>query len=372
MASVSNPFKIGKLYSAKDFIDRWKEYESLCSAIESGNNAVVVAPRRFGKTWLLQKFMAESGYPAVYVDLFGLFSLRGFVQKVVKQVYELLKEESPMVFVGKYLKNFARYVKFSVDLGSVSFALDGDVSDDILIEQMYELLEGAQKAVGRRLVVILDEFQAYGAISERLPESLRSFFQTRSDVLFVFSGSMRHMIEELFFEASGVLYHSCLRIDMTSMLPENECVEYILRKFEETDKNISLESARKVYELTKGHPYFLQLLCYELWNKTESSSGIEQVEEVFDYLCDREAYGYDMIIETLDYKYLRNVLKLISEQDGDYFSAENLEKYKLPSAGALNKLLKRLTQHGILEKQGRGKYQIIDPLFERYVVRRLD
>jgi len=56
MGSFVNPFKTGKTYSPENFIDRRKEYNYLIGAAESGNNVVVVGPRRFGKTWLLQKF----------------------------------------------------------------------------------------------------------------------------------------------------------------------------------------------------------------------------------------------------------------------------------------------------------------------------
>ncbi|WP_448384752.1 AAA family ATPase [Fervidobacterium sp.] len=371
MGSSVNPFKIGKTYCPENFIDRKEEYGYLVGAVESGNNVVVVAPRRFGKTWLLQKFIAECGYPVIYLDLFGCFSLKGFVQKVMKQAYELLKEKSPMNFVGRYLKHVAKHVSFSFDVGGVSFSIDNELSDELLIEQMYELLEGVQKDLEKRLVVVLDEFQAYKSISEKLPESLRSFYQVQKDVVFVFSGSMRHMIEELFFEESGALYHSCLRVDIGTMLPEEECVEYIVEKFNSTGKKIILENAKRIYGLTKGHPYFLQLLCYELWNKTEGVIGKEEIGVVFDSLCERESYGYELIIETLEYKYLKNVLKLISEQTGDYFSIASLQRYKIPNATTLNNLLKKLTQRGIVEKLGRGKYQIIDPLFESYVGKKL-
>ncbi|WP_448377137.1 AAA family ATPase [Fervidobacterium sp.] len=372
MGGFVNPFKIGKTYTPENFIDRKEEYDYLVGAVESGNNVVVVAPRRFGKTWLLQKFIAEGGYPVVYLDLFGSFSLKGFVQKVMKHAYELLKEKNPMSFVGRYLKHIANHVSFSFDVGGVSFSIDSELSDELLTEQMYELLEGVQKDLEKKLVIVLDEFQAYKSINEKLPESLRSFYQVQKDVVFVFSGSMRHMIEELFFEESGVLYHSCLRIDIGKMLPEEECVEYIVEKFNYTGKKIILEDAKRIYGLTKGHPYFLQLLCYELWNKTEGVIGKEEIGVFFDSLCERESYGYELIIETLEYKYLKNVLKLISEQTGDYFSIANLQKYKIPSATTLNNLLKKLTERGIVEKLGRGKYQIIDPLFERYVLKRME
>jgi AAA+ ATPase superfamily predicted ATPase len=372
MGSFVNPFKTGKTYSPENFIDRRKEYNYLIGAAESGNNVVVVAPRRFGKTWLLQKFISEGGYPVIYLDLFGSFSLKGFVQKMMKQAYELLKEQSPVGFVARYLKHIAKHVSFSVDVGGVSFSIDNELSDDDIIAQMYELLEGVQKDLEKKLVVVLDEFQSYKSISEKLPESLRSFYQTQKDIVFVFSGSMRHMIEELFFEESGVLYHSCLRVNISNMLPEDESVEYIVEKFISTGKKIVLKDAKRIYELTKGHPYFLQLVCYELWDKTEGVINTEEIDVIFDSLCERESYGYELIIETLEYKYLKNVLKLISEQPGDYFSIANLQKYKIPNATTLNNLLKKLTERGIVEKLGRGKYQIIDPLFERYVMRRVE
>jgi len=189
----------------------------------------------------------------------------------------------------------------------------------------------------------------------------------QSEVVFVASGSVRHMIEELLFKDSGVLYHSCLKLDIKSMVPEDESVEYIVRKFVDTGKDVDEVCAKRIYTSTRGHRYFVQMLSYEVWNRTEESVTMEDVENAIGYLRDRESYAYDLIIEALDYKYLKNVLKLIGENDGGYFSNSNLLAYEIPNTSALNRLLKRLTEQGIIEKTGRGKYQIIDPLFERYV-----
>jgi len=134
------------------------------------------------------------------------------------------------------------------------------------------------------------------------------------------------------------------------MLPEDECVEYIVRKFVDTGKDVDEMCAKRIYTSTREHPYFVQMLRYEVWNRTEESVTMEDVENAIDYLRDRESYGYDLIIEALDYKYLKNVLKLVGENDGSYFSNSNLLVYKIPSASALNRLLKTLAEQGIIEK----------------------
>jgi hypothetical protein len=76
------------------------------------------------------------------------------------------------------------------------------------------------------------------------------------------------------------------------------------------------------------------MLSYEVWNRTEESVTMEDVENAIGYLRDRESYAYDLIIEALDYKYLKNVLKLIGENDGDYFSNSILLVYGIPNTSA--------------------------------------
>ncbi|MEN3041712.1 MAG: ATP-binding protein, partial [Fervidobacterium sp.] len=67
-----NPFKVGKGYSREHFIDRKHEIDYMIKIAESGNNLVVLAPRRFGKTWLLHKFKESTSFAVLYVDLFGI------------------------------------------------------------------------------------------------------------------------------------------------------------------------------------------------------------------------------------------------------------------------------------------------------------
>jgi predicted AAA+ superfamily ATPase len=50
-----NPFKYGGVVKGKYFYNRTKEIQQLKSDIKSGNNLILFAPRRFGKTSLISK-----------------------------------------------------------------------------------------------------------------------------------------------------------------------------------------------------------------------------------------------------------------------------------------------------------------------------
>lgn len=100
-----NPFKIGKEYSREHFIDREKELAYVKQVTDSGNNLALLAPRRFGKTWLLRRFAEETYHVVVYVDLFGVISLKGFAMQIIDRSFKILKAKDPVAFIGRYLKN---------------------------------------------------------------------------------------------------------------------------------------------------------------------------------------------------------------------------------------------------------------------------
>ncbi|MGB9790514.1 AAA family ATPase [Thermotoga caldifontis] len=367
-----NPFKVGKEYSREHFIDRDKELAYMKQVSESGNNLVLLAPRRFGKTWLLHRFAEETPHTVVYVDLFGVISLKGFAMQIIDRSFKILKAKDPVAFVSRYLKNLARYVSFTVALKNVTFSLSPEVDDETLLNESYNLLSSLASTLKKRVIVIIDEFQEYERIHANLPESLRSFFQSENRVSFIFAGSRRHMLEKLFFHNSGTLFRSALRLDIETYLPKDECIAYAKGKFKNSHKNLSDDAADLIYELTRGHPYFFQLLCFEVWNRTENTATVEIVRESFEALLDREAYSYDALIDQLGYRYAKNVLALLSMEGQDIFSQDALRKYEIPNPAIVNKTIRVLSEYGIVEKIARGKYLITDPLFEKYIQRRMN
>lgn len=366
-----NPFKVGKEYSKEHFIDRKEELKYIKDVLESGNNLVLMAPRRFGKTWLLKKLAESAPFEILYVDLLGIFSLKGFTTQLIKQAFNILKNKEPAFFISQYFKNLGRYITFSIEFQSVSFNFSPEIDDEILINESYSILSALSSASRKRVVVIIDEFQEYERVCKNLPESLKSFSQSEKNVSFVFSGSRRHLLEKLFFHSTGILFHSALRAEIQARLPKNDCINYAQKKFKDTYKALPEESGKLIYELSQGHPYFFQLLCFETWNNSEGIATEDIVQKSFEAILERESYAYDTLIDSLEYKYAKNLLALLSREGDHIFSKEALKKYEIPNTPTTDKTLKALLECGIIEKLGRGKYIITDPLFEKYIQKRL-
>lgn len=365
-----NPFHFGKEYIPECFIDREREYAAIRSGIENGLNLVLIAPRRFGKTWILQKFMKESGFPTLYVDLFGVLTPKDFATQMIQGAYAILKEENPVVFISKHLRKLAHCVSFSLGLKGISFSLNPATSDQESLAEALHLPQSLATTLQSRVVVILDEFQEYERILPELPGYIRSVFQKQEGVSYIFSGSRKHMLEKLFFHASGPLYYSAKRIDLGNFLPKEATLPYLEEKFRKSGKPARTEALEYLYATTRGHPYYVQFVSYEVWNLASGWVTKDTIDAAIDNLLYHESYNYDVLLEALGYKHLKRVLSLLASREREIFHPQVLARWGISSPALLQKILTKLIDYGIVEKLAPGKYEILDPLFAMYVERR--
>ncbi len=365
-----NPFHFGKEYLPECFIDREKEYAEILTGVRNGVNLVLIAPRRFGKTWLLQKFMRESGLPAIYIDLFGVLTVRDFATQMIQEGYTILKEENPVAFVSQYLQRLAHHISFTLSLRGISFSLNPSTPETESFSEALRLPQSLSETLKSRVVVILDEFQEYERILPELPGYIRSVFQKQEGVTYIFSGSRRHMLEKLFFQASGPLYYSAKRVDLGNFLPREETIAYLEEKFRTSGKPAQKEALEYLYAITRGHPYYVQFVSYEVWNLATGWVTKDTVDAAITTLLRHESYNYDVLLEALGYRHLKKVLSLLASKEREIFNPQVLSRWGISSPALLQKILTRLIDYGIVEKLSPGKYELLDPLFAMYVERR--
>lgn len=128
----------------------------------------------------------------------------------------------------------------------------------------------------------------------------------------------------------------------------------------------SEDAIRLIHEKSKGHPYFVMLIAYELVNLISTRKRVTQRE--FDKLWPR-------IVSLLEKNVFVNRLEEVSERekevllkiaviDKDWVSPSDIK-----GISGVTQFVSRLERKGLLLKKERGLYSLFHPLFKEYLQR---
>lgn len=273
-----NPFRYSEPLPPVELIDRDAETSLLVETAVSGNSSRLLAPRRYGKTSLLNRLadaIAKEGWTTVYVDFFGVLTLTD-VSARIERAYAAQLQGS----LAAWFSGFRRRLRPSLRIGAeqptsteLELALDPPSEPGLLDrlsipKQMFE-------RTGSRTLVVFDEFQDVMAAHDRADAIIRSEIQHHGDAAsYVFAGSQLGMMRALFSDKRRALYGQAGAVDLPPLAPE-DVAEYLDRRFRETNREIG-EALEPLLDLTRGHPQRTMLLAHLLWERTPpgtSSTG---------------------------------------------------------------------------------------------------
>ena len=273
-----NPFVISGYVSSEYFCDRVAESKELVTAMLNGRNMAVISPRRMGKTGLIEHCFhnaeIERDYNPFFVDIYATGNLKEFVFILGKQIFEAHKSKGEK-FWSKFFQTVSSLrpgFKLDPATGAPSFELGiGEIRQpEYTLEQIFAWLESAD----RPCIVAIDEFQQITKYPEKNIEAvLRTHIQRCKNTTFVFAGSQRHMMQNIFFSASRPFYQSVSLLWLEAIELE-EYVSFVQHHFKKAGKAISKEVVSRIYALFEGHTWYLQNVFHRLF--TMVSSG-EQV-----------------------------------------------------------------------------------------------
>jgi AAA+ ATPase superfamily predicted ATPase len=90
---MENPFKFGSVVDNKHFTDRINEQQEVKQVLNSSNHLILISPRRFGKTSLIEKVTAEMERPIISIDLQLVTGITDFAAQLLKRVLKINKLE---------------------------------------------------------------------------------------------------------------------------------------------------------------------------------------------------------------------------------------------------------------------------------------
>jgi hypothetical protein len=376
MAPQTNPFRFGALALDEAFADREGEVTELAGDIRNGQDVVVFAPRRWGKSslvWRAARELAADRVLVAQVDLMATPSkeslaaaLAGSIYENIASTLERARERALAPFRGLRIQPT---ISVNPEDGSFSFSFEvgrGDPDVDATLERLLELPAELGGARGRRAALVIDEFQEIVEIDPGLPKLLRAVFQRQPEVAHVYLGSKRHVMERIFNDANEPFWRSAKTIEL-GPIPAEPFAAFIAERFRATGRSVDKATLGEALTLTGGHPYATQELCYFLWERTPAKEVAtrERLREAVEAVLRSEHAHFSLLWESAS-AVQKLVLGALAQEPGRPFTAAYRSRHDLPPATNVQKALRALTQRELVAGEG-GAYRIVEPFLAEWV-----
>lgn len=262
-----------KLAKGDRFCNRIHEKEVLTANVRQARHTVMISPRRYGKSSLVHRVVNDLKLPCATIDLFLAHDDKAVTRRILEGVGSLLAQlmapsQKAMAFFQKYFSNFT----LQITAGGFALQSHYEATSIGAVEQIYEVLKALAAIAAKtaqKVIIFIDEFQdIQNAESARSIEgAIRNVAQDTDDVVFIFSGSNRHLLLQIFDDRSKPLYMLCDKINLDRM-SSKDYLPYIQDAVKtEWGKPWDDATFRKVMVLTELHPFYVNLLCHALFQK---------------------------------------------------------------------------------------------------------
>jgi len=365
---MSNPFVFGSATSGEQFTDRIKDTERLLANFNHGISSILISPRQWGKTSLVQKVSTiarNNNLKIVNIDIFSCRNAEDFYMlfatEVIKQTAGKWEEWAENVKV--FLSALIPKISFGTD-PQTDFSISLDFSNARFNEDVLDLPQKIAKDKGYRIVVCIDEFQQISEFVDHVhfQKKLRSVWQLQKEVSYCLYGSKKHLMAELFSKQSMPFYKFG-EVFFLQKINTNDWISFICERFESTGKKISPEQAKMICETVDNHSSYVQQLAWNVWIKADKITKNEDVDLAINDLFNQNAMLYYRYVEELS-GYQINFLRAIVEGvSSEFTKVETLQKYHLGSSANVKRLKDSLEKKELIDITGKF-VSLNDPVFK--------
>lgn len=370
-----NPF-VTKGYAGSEFFcDRERETNDILSLLTNENNLAIISPRRLGKTDLIRHCFAQpdikDNYHTFLIDIYATNSLRDFVYEFGKAIMDDLKPKGRKVW-GRFvstLKSLKSEISFDINGNPVwGIGLGNMENPTVTLDEIFYYLEHADKPC----IVAIDEFQQITNYNDgkNIEAALRTHIQHCCQTTFLFAGSKRHLMSEIFTSPSRPFYQSVITMGLAPISLE-KYVEFARRQFREYGKDVETKVIETVYTQFHGVTSCLQRVMNVLFFRTAPNEccTIDMVEEAVNYLLDLYSDNYETQMSQMSERQ-RTLFRAITAegQVRGLTGSAFIRKYRLLSASSVMSAAKALLDKDLITQE-QGAYSIYDQFFALWLRR---
>ena len=368
---IDNPFITYGYESAAYFCDRKAETKELITMLTNGNHTALISPRRMGKTGLIHHCFAQKEiqdrYYTFLIDIYATKNLQDMVYRMGQVIVNRLKSRGQSAIDGflRFVTSLRTGISFDGQ-GNASWNVGvGDIkSPNFTLEEIFNYL----KAADRKCIVAIDEFQVIADYPERnVEELMRTYVQECRNAVFVFSGSQKSMMSEMFSSPARPFYQSVSMMFLKPVaLPAYE--SFAKGHFEHAGKQIADDVVKVIYERFDGTTWYLQKVLNQLF-ATKDSVVVGDIDKAVEQIINQNEEAYKDVLYQLTARQRDLLVAVSRERKAKHITGSAfIKRYHLTTASSVQKSAKILTEKQLLTHQ-QGIYEVYDKFMSEWLER---
>ena len=376
---MTNPFFITGIIPEPYFCDREKETQQLVRIIENKAHILLTSARRMGKTQLIyhvyEQPAIKTAFYTFHVDIFPTTSLHEMVLFLSKEIYSNLvpKGKKALKFFLSTIKSLTGSLGYDPATGTPSFDVKlGDINNpELTLQEIFNYLEKADKPC----IFAIDEFQQITNYPEKNVEALlRTYIQRMSNCLFIFAGSNRHILENMFNSTARPFYNSTEQFHL-ERIPKEIYTSFAIQQIINAGRAITADAASLAYDLFEGHTYYVHHILHNAFanSNPQKTMDEEDIRNAMEELLDARERSFSNIMNKLNYKQKETLVAIAKEGKANgVTSVAFVKKHALKSASSVQYAISTLLEDQLLtyEDNGRSKIYSVADRFLGYWIRK--
>ena len=365
---MNKPFIYGTAVGGENFTDRVQETRRLRMDFENGLNAILISPRRMGKTSLVQKVrneMTDEKIKVIYMDIYDCRSEYDFLERFASILIKQTAGKVEMLAgtVMEFLSRVVPKVSFSPEPNS-EFSLSlGITPETHTPDEILNLPERIAEKRGVHIIVCIDEFQQVGEFPDSLnvQKRMRGAWQHHKNASYCMFGSKKHLMMKI-FQSKRMPFYKFGDTIFLDKIPDADWAAFIQSRFANKEKSISEDFAKRICRTVDGHSSYVQELAWNVFVETEREVTEDSFQRGLDELLHQNSALFHSRIETLTSFQMSFLRALCDGIHSDFGSKRIIDAYRLGTKSNITRLKSSLEDKELIETS-KGATTIADPVF---------
>lgn len=374
---MENPFIIKSYESKNLFCDREEELQMMLRNCVNHTDMTLISQRRMGKTGLILRLFDElrdtrPDIHTIYLDIFATRTIDDFIKMMAEAAMRSFKSQTT---IGDKLLSFIKSLRPQFTFDSITgepqlqIAYQSAHEKEYTLRGLFEFLDSQQE----HIVIAIDEFQQICDYPEKNMEALlRTYVQQTHNMTFIFCGSKRHIMANIFANEKRPFYNSTVLMSLDK-ISEVSYSSFIRRLLTERQRSVDDDALQFILEWTRRHTYYTQQLCHTIYANGSAQINIEDVKQACIQLMKQGEAVFLQYRQMLTEKQWNFLIAVAKEGCvRQITSASFLKRHKVGTPSVSKRLAESLCEKGLLndESQIDGTiYSVADVYLSRWMER---